>query len=117
MLMLGFTGVYSESDFNHKIEDAVLGDPTASHLHDCLLAVFYCNLTRELPDHPVATWVSANDKPTAAPKPVSGDAAEQRLKVEVMALPARDRRRLKGIPDVWMTCIPHLERGELTWRK
>lgn len=33
-------------------------------------------------------------------KPVSGDAAEQRLKTEVMQLPARDRRRLKDISDV-----------------
>jgi hypothetical protein len=33
-------------------------------------------------------------------KPVSGDAAEQRLKTEVMQLPPRDRRRIKGIPEV-----------------
>lgn len=33
-------------------------------------------------------------------KPVSGDAAEQRLKTEVMQLPPRDRRRLKAIPEV-----------------
>lgn len=34
-------------------------------------------------------------------KPISGDAAEQRLKTEVMQLPPRDRRRIKGIPEVW----------------
>lgn len=52
-----------------------------------------------MPDQGVASWVSANDKPTtgAGSKPVSGDAAEQRLKVEVMQLPSRDRRRLKDI--------------------
>lgn len=33
-------------------------------------------------------------------KPISGDAAEQRLKTEVMQLPPRDRRRIKGIPEV-----------------
>jgi transcriptional coactivator HFI1/ADA1 len=48
----------------------------------------------------VAPWVSANDKPTALSKPIAGDAAEQRLKAEVMQLPARDRRRLKDIRDV-----------------
>ena len=52
-----------------------------------------------MPDQGVASWVSANDKPTtgAGSKPVSGDAAEQRLKTEVMQLPARDRRRLKDL--------------------
>jgi len=52
-----------------------------------------------MPDQGVASWVSANDKPTtgAGSKPVSGDAAEQRLKAEVMQLPSRDRRRLKDI--------------------
>ena len=46
----------------------------------------------------MAPWVSANDKPTVLSKPVVGDAAEQRLKAEVMQLPARDRRRLKEVP-------------------
>jgi hypothetical protein len=52
-----------------------------------------------MPDHGVASWVSANDKPTtgAGSKPVSGDAAEQRLKTEVMQLPSRDRRRMKDL--------------------
>jgi len=52
-----------------------------------------------MPDHGVASWVSANDKPITATgtKPVSGDAAEQRLKAEVMSLPNRDRRRLKDV--------------------
>lgn len=69
------------------------------HLHNQLIAGIYGNVTREMPDQGVATWVSANDKPTtgAGSKPVSGDAAEQRLKTEVMQLPARDRRRLKDL--------------------
>ena len=52
-----------------------------------------------MPDQGLAPWVSANDKPSTAAgnKPVSGDAAERRLKGEVMQLPARDRRRLKDI--------------------
>ena len=63
-----------------------------------------------MPDQGVASWVSANDKPTAGAgsKPVSGDAAEQRLKTEVMQLPSRDRRRLKDLSQnevskLWIT--------------
>jgi transcriptional coactivator HFI1/ADA1 len=69
------------------------------HLHNQLTAAIYGNVTREMPDQGVASWVSANDKPTAGAgsKPVSGDAAEQRLKFEIMQLPSRDRRRLKDI--------------------
>jgi hypothetical protein len=44
--------------------------------------------------------VSANDKPSVVSKPSSGDAAEARLKTEVMQLPPRDRRRIKAIPEV-----------------
>lgn len=69
------------------------------HLHNQLIAAIYGNVTREMPDLGVASWVSANDKPTtgAGSKPVNGDAAEQRLKWEVMQLPSRDRRRVKDI--------------------
>lgn len=69
------------------------------HLHNQLISAIYANTTREMPDQGVASWVSANDKPTtgAGSKPVSGDAAEQRLKTEVMQLPGRDRRRLKDL--------------------
>jgi len=41
-----------------------------------------------------------------------GDAAEQRLKTEVMQMPARDRRRLKEVQDVSATLgITHMEGG------
>jgi len=52
-----------------------------------------------MPDLGLASWVSANDKPTAntGAKPVTGDAAERRLKGEVMQLPNRDRRRIKDL--------------------
>ena len=83
------------------------------HLHNQLIAAIYGNVTREMPDHGVATWVSANDKPTtgAGSKPVSGDAAEQRLKTEVMQLPSRDRRRLKDLTqnDVRMSTDGYLD--------
>ncbi|RYP30296.1 hypothetical protein DL767_006330 [Monosporascus sp. MG133] len=52
-----------------------------------------------MPDQGLAPWVSANDKPAAnvGAKPVTGDAAERRLKAEVMLLPSRDRRRIKDL--------------------
>lgn len=68
-------------------------------MHNQLVVAIYGNVTREMPDHGVASWVSANDKPTSGVgnKPVSGDAAEQRLKTEIMQLPSRDRRRIKDL--------------------
>jgi transcriptional coactivator HFI1/ADA1 len=77
------------------------------HLHNQLIAAIYANVTREMPDQGTALWVSTNDKPTATGnKPVSGDAAEQRLKAEVMRLPSRDRRRLKDVVHNEVRCSP-----------
>lgn len=94
------TGQLNQAELSARI-DGLLLTPTGEteHLHNQLIAAIYGNVTREMPDQGVASWVSANDKPTtgAGSKPVSGDAAEQRLKVEVMQLPSRDRRRLKDI--------------------
>lgn len=75
-------------------------DPFIEHLHNQLLVAIYANVGRDVPEPGIAPWVSANDKPTLASKPIAGDAAEQRLKTEIMQLPARDRRRLKEVPDV-----------------
>ena len=75
-------------------------DPTIEHLHNQMIAGIFANVGRDLPEPGVAPWVSANDKPTVLAKPVSGDASEQRLKTEIMRLPARDRRRLKEVADV-----------------
>jgi len=74
-------------------------DGSKEHYHNQLIAAIYANVTREMPDQGLAPWVSANDKPstTAGSKPVSGDAAERRLKGEVMQLPSRDRRRIKDL--------------------
>jgi len=50
--------------------------------------------------------VSASDKVTASSKAVTGDAAEQRLKTEIMYLPPRERHRLKQLQDDhgdWLT--------------
>jgi transcriptional coactivator HFI1/ADA1 len=99
-LILPSIGQLNQAELSARI-DSYLVTPTGDieHLHNQLVAAIYGNVTREMPDHGVASWVSANDKPTtgAGSKPVSGDAAEQRLKTEVMQLPSRDRRRLKDL--------------------
>ncbi len=93
-------GRLNQAEFTARIEP-ILSSPDGyrEHLHNQLIAAIYGNVTREMPDQGLAPWVSANDKPsaTAGSKPVSGDAAERRLKGEVMLLPARDRRRIKDI--------------------
>lgn len=72
------------------------------HQHNQLLSAILSNLGRETPESPVASWVSATDKPSigVGSKQVSGDALEQRLKTEVKLLPARDRKRLKALKDM-----------------
>ena len=93
-------GLLNQNELSLKIDHYVTADPNTVHLHNQLIAGIHGNVSRDPPEPGVAPWVSANDKPTVLSKPVSGDAAEQRLKTEVMQLPARDRRRLKEVPDV-----------------
>ncbi|KAI0551958.1 transcriptional regulator of RNA polII, SAGA, subunit-domain-containing protein [Xylaria curta] len=93
-------GRLNQVEYSERI-DPILASPNGEkeHLHNQLLAAIYGNLTREMPDQGLAPWVSANDKPAAnvGAKPVTGDAAERRLKAEVMQLPSRDRRRIKDL--------------------
>ena len=93
-------GHLNQNELSFQVDHYVTADPNIGHLHNQLIAGIYGNVSRDPPEPGVAPWVSANDKPTVLSKPVSGDAAEQRLKTEVMRLPARDRRRLKEVPDV-----------------
>jgi transcriptional coactivator HFI1/ADA1 len=88
-------GQLNQQELLDKIGLFIVGDSQKEHLHNQLINAIYGNAFRELPDQPVASWVAANDKPASLAKPASGDAAEMRLKTEVMGLPARDRRRLK----------------------
>ncbi|KAI1824312.1 transcriptional regulator of RNA polII, SAGA, subunit-domain-containing protein [Xylaria intraflava] len=94
------TGRLNQVEYSERV-DPILASPNGEklHLHNQLLAAIYGNLTREMPDLGLAPWVSANDKPaiTVGAKPVTGDAAERRLKAEVMQLPSRDRRRIKDL--------------------
>ncbi|KAJ6086030.1 Transcriptional coactivator SAGA-type complex Ada1/Tada1 [Penicillium sp. IBT 16267x] len=92
-------GHYNQNEYASRVDYILCADPKIEHLHNNFVCAILGNLTRDLPDHGVANWVSANDKPSMVSKPISGDAAEQRLKTEVMQLPPRDRRRIKGIPE------------------
>jgi transcriptional coactivator HFI1/ADA1 len=75
--------------------------PSILHLHNTLLACLYANIQRDSPSSDVAPWVVATDKPTTATKATgavgANDKAEERLKREVMAIHARDRRRIKAL--------------------
>jgi transcriptional coactivator HFI1/ADA1 len=83
------------------IDPFIKGDSQKESLHNQLILSIFTNAQREPPEMPgLATWVAANDKPTTQSKPVTGDAAEQRLKSEVMQLPARERHRLKALQEV-----------------
>ena len=71
----------------------------------------------------MAPWVAANDKPSsgvggAGGGSKGGDKVEERLRREVMGLPARDRRRLKEVGevsrDMFMWCFT-LYRAILYW--
>ncbi|TID22129.1 transcriptional co-activator [Venturia nashicola] len=93
------TGYLNQQEVSRRIDPFICCDASLTHLHNQLICAIHTNAHRDPPEPGVAAFVSANDKPTAAAKPVSGDAAEQRLKVEIMKLPARERHRLKKIEE------------------
>lgn len=73
-------------------------------LHNQLLVAMWGNSMRDSPPTDVAAWVSASDKPSAIAKMPAGDLNEKRLKKEVMAISARERRRIKEVPTA--VCVP-----------
>jgi transcriptional coactivator HFI1/ADA1 len=93
-------GRLNQAEYSEQI-DPILASESGEkeHYHNQLIAAIYGNVTREMPDQGLAPWVSANDKPTTGTgtKPISGDAAERKLKGEVMQLLSRDRRRIKDL--------------------
>ncbi|KAL8938822.1 MAG: hypothetical protein Q9211_003032 [Gyalolechia sp. 1 TL-2023] len=98
-ISLFILGHLNQNELSLQINPFVCADPNTEHLHNQLIAAIYGNVLRDVPDQGVAPWVSANDKPTLLSKPLAGDEAEQRLKREIMQLPARDRRRIKEVAD------------------
>ncbi|KAL8696752.1 MAG: hypothetical protein Q9201_007501, partial [Fulgogasparrea decipioides] len=99
-ISLFILGHLNENELSLQINHCVCAETNTEHLHNQLVAAIYGNVLRDVPDQGVAPWISANDKPTLLSKPLAGDEAEQRLKREVMQLPARDRRRIKEVADV-----------------
>ncbi|KAF2088534.1 hypothetical protein K490DRAFT_19029, partial [Saccharata proteae CBS 121410] len=93
-------GRLDQRELSRLIDWFICVDPVREHLHNQLICAIYANCFREPPEPGVASWVSANDKPSAAAKPDSGDAAALRLKTEVKELQGRERKRLKAIPEV-----------------
>ncbi|KAF2001393.1 hypothetical protein P154DRAFT_575114 [Amniculicola lignicola CBS 123094] len=77
----------------------ILNTPALEHAHNQLVCAIYGNIFRDAPEPGVASWVSANDKPTTSTKPTTGDKAEKRLKAEVMQLSRRERKRLKTVQE------------------
>ncbi|QIW95552.1 hypothetical protein AMS68_001070 [Peltaster fructicola] len=86
-------------------------NPTTSpvslvQLHNQLVICLYANISRDQPPSEVAPWVVATDKPSTAKNAGTigaSDKAEERLKREIMALHARDRRRIKSLkPDTML---------------
>ncbi|KAL1953924.1 hypothetical protein VTO42DRAFT_2024 [Malbranchea cinnamomea] len=100
-------GHLNQREFSSRVDPFLSFDPKVEHLHNNFICAIIGNLSRDLPDHGVASWVSANDKLTVVSKPISGDGAEQRLKTEVMQLHSKDRRRLKLIPEFDPLHIPN----------
>ena len=91
----------NQEELSLRIDPFIYASPTTTHLHNQFIAGIYSNSMRDSPETEIAPYVSSTDKPTTttAGKPVSGDAAEQRLKAEIMALPARERHRLKQLAE------------------
>ncbi|KAJ9603169.1 hypothetical protein H2200_012464 [Cladophialophora chaetospira] len=94
-------GELSANEFGDLCDAFLYASPQTEHAHNSLILAIVCNTSKDPPEPGLAAWVSAStDKSTlttATKQAVTSDASEQRLKAEVMALPARDRRRLKGV--------------------
>ncbi|KAA8903611.1 transcriptional regulator of RNA polII, SAGA, subunit-domain-containing protein [Sphaerosporella brunnea] len=90
-------GRLSHAELFEEIGPFIKG-PTI-RLHNSLLTAMIANMSRDSPQVEVATWVSASDKPNSVSKLPAGDVNERRLKKEVMAISARERRRIKEVPD------------------
>jgi transcriptional coactivator HFI1/ADA1 len=91
----------SHIEFGDLTDDFLRTSAAVEHAHNTIICAIIHNTGRDTPDPGTAPFVTASsDKPSGAAtsKPtISSDAGEQRLKTEVMALTARDRRRLKTV--------------------
>ncbi|KAF2402489.1 putative transcriptional co-activator [Trichodelitschia bisporula] len=96
-ISLFLLGRINQAELARKIDPFICSNRETVRLHNQFCVAVLANAARDPPEPGVASWVSANDKPTTGIKPATGDAMEQRLKTDIMQLPARERHRLKGI--------------------
>lgn len=103
------TGQLNQHEFSSRVDRFLNADPKTLQAHNNFICAIINNLSCDLPENAVASFVSAIDKPSSTGANVGGaktgdDAAELRLKTEVMQLQPKDRRRLKAIPEVSRVC-------------
>ncbi|KAH0833539.1 hypothetical protein AYO21_05216 [Fonsecaea monophora] len=93
-------GELNAREFGDLCDVFIYATPQTEHAHNSLILAILCNTGRDPPEPGLAAWVSATTDKSALTSGTKAtaisDASEQRLKAEVMALPARDRRRIKG---------------------
>ncbi|RMZ75076.1 hypothetical protein DV737_g5470, partial [Chaetothyriales sp. CBS 132003] len=95
-------GQLSASEFSELCDHFLLSTAATEHAHNSLICAIIHNAGRDGPEPGLAAFISlASDKANGGVSSKhampSSDGAEQRLKAEIMALPARERRRLKAI--------------------
>lgn len=88
-------------EFGDLCDDFLYASDHVTHLHNKIICAIAFNSARDSPEPGIAAWVTAaTDKSattTTTKAAITSDAGEQRLKKEVMAIHARDRRRLKNM--------------------
>lgn len=97
-------GQLNQEEISYRLGPILRNDASVYECHNRLVMGILLNSTRDAPDAGIASFVSANDKPSTSAGAskggaAGGDAAEQRLKSEIMAIPPRDRHRIKTIQD------------------
>ncbi|KAL9103305.1 MAG: hypothetical protein Q9163_001647 [Psora crenata] len=97
---------YKEAVGRFVLDHFIIASPETQHLHNSLVTGIFANAYREPPEPGVvAPWVAANDKPSSGiggggVGGKGGDKVEERLRREIMGLPARDRKRLKEVGEL-----------------
>lgn len=92
------TGRLSDGELIEEIGTFIKGPNI--RLHNILLSALISNTARDSPPTEVALWVTdGDDASSSATKPPGGDVTERKLKMEVMGISARERKRLKEVPE------------------
>lgn len=94
-------GELHQREFGDLTDEIIYASDNILHSHNKFICAIAFNSTRDSPEPGIAAWVTAAADKSAATgsgkATVTSDAGEQRLKKEVMAIHARDRRRLKNM--------------------